>query len=152
MLSVWQRHTVWSSLYIFTKLGKLTLVLKHGGITACPKAIKQVKSIVAPLCSNSGLLKIYAWIIMLFETFTLCILGIYSCHNACHFYLIMPASPYSIMGNCCCRRRPRIPEQSTAEEQYGPVELILIGRNCLAQAHAGSSHSVLVTSVKESTR
>ena len=84
---------------------------------------------------------------MLFETFTLCILGIYSCHNACHFCVIMPASPYSIMGNCFCRRRPRFPEQSTAEEQHGPVvELILIDRNCIAQAPAntGSTHSVLV--------
>ena len=143
----------WSSLYVFTKLGTLTLVLKHGDITAYPKARKQIKSIVAPLCSNSGLLKIYAWIIMLFETFTLCILGIYGNHNACHFCVIMSTSSYSIMGNCCCRRRPRLPEQSTAEEQHVPVvELILIDQNCLAQAHAGSSHPVLVTPVKESTR
>ena len=74
--------------------------------------------------------------------------------NACHFCVIMPASPYSIMGNGWCIRRPRIPEQSTAEEQHGPVvELILIDRNCLAQAPAnGSTHSVLMEPVEESTR
>ena len=120
------------------------------------KTTKQIKSIVAPLYSNSGLLKIYARIIMLFETFTLCILGIYGYHNACHFCVIMPTSPYSIMGDCCGRRRPRIPEQSTAEEQHGvPLKLILIDQNCLALApttNGGSTHSVLVTSVEESTR
>ena len=91
---------------------------------------------------------------MPFETFTLCMFGIYGYHNACHFCVIMPTSPYSIMGNCCCRHRPRIPEQSTAEEQHGPVKLILVDRNCLAQAPAntGSTHSVLMEPVEESTR
>ena len=51
----------------------------------------------------------------------------------------MPASPYSIMGNCWCIRRLKTPEQSTAEEQHGPVKLILVDRNCLAQAPANGS-------------
>ena len=62
LCKVYGRDTLFvqSPLFIFTKLGTLTLVLKHGDITAYPKARKQIKSIVAPVCSNSGLLKIYA--------------------------------------------------------------------------------------------
>ena len=62
----------------------------------------------------------------------------------------MCSSPFSIMGNCLCKRTLKTPDQATADPETR--ELTFVGENFLAHAtaDADSNHSVLGTSEEES--